>query len=87
MRGELRLKGTLPDLAEVDFQEAIALAKKMSARTLELGATMSLARILARHSKRDEALAMLANHYGWFYKGFDTADLKEAKALADEFAG
>ena len=47
---------------------------------------MSLARLLAKQGRRDEARAMLAQIYGWFTEGFDTADLKEAKALLDELS-
>ena len=47
---------------------------------------MSLARLLAKQGRRDEARAMLAEIYGWFTEGFDTADLKDAKALLDELA-
>ena len=48
---------------------------------------MSLARLLAKQGRRDEARAMLAEIYGWFTEGFDTADLKDAKALLDELNG
>ncbi len=48
---------------------------------------MSLARLLEKQGRRDEARAMLAEIYGWFTEGFDTADLKDAKALLDELAG
>ena len=83
-RRELLLKTGLSDLAEADFREAIALAQKMSAKTYELRATTSLARLLVNQGKRDEARAMLAEIYGWFTEGFDTADLRDAKALLDE---
>ena len=86
LRGELRLKQGQTELAEADFREAIALAQKMGAKAWELRATMSLARLLAKHGRRDEARAMLAEIYGWFTEGFDTADLKDAKALLDELA-
>ncbi len=86
-RGELRLKQGDADLAEADFREAIALAQKMSAKSWELRATMSLARVLATQSHREEARAMLAEIYHWFTEGFDTADLKDAKALLDELSG
>jgi predicted ATPase len=56
----------------------------MSAKAWELRATTSLARLLAQQSRRGEARAMLAEIYGWFTEGFDTADLKDAKALLDE---
>jgi tetratricopeptide (TPR) repeat protein len=83
-RGELRLKLGQPELAEADFREAIALAQKMGAKAWELRATMSLARLLTKQDRRDEARAMLAEIYGWFTEGFDTADLKDAKALMEE---
>ncbi len=56
----------------------------MSAKAWELRATMSLARVLAKQGRRDEARAMLADIYGWFTEGFDTADLKDAKRLLVE---
>jgi predicted ATPase len=83
-RGELRLKLGRTELAEADFREAIALAQKMQAKALELRATISLARLLASQGSRDEARAMLAEIYNWFTEGFDTADLKDAKALLEE---
>jgi tetratricopeptide (TPR) repeat protein len=84
LRGELRLKQRRTELAEADFREAIALAQRMSAKAWELRATMSLARLLAQQGRRDEARAMLAGIYNWFTEGFDTADLRDAKALLDE---
>jgi tetratricopeptide (TPR) repeat protein len=87
LRGELRLKQGQTDLAEADFREAIALAQKMGAKTLELQATTSLARLLATQGRRDEARTMLDEIYNWFTEGFDTADLKDAKALVDELSG
>ena len=84
LRGELRLKLGPTELAEADFREAIALAQKMGAKAWELRTTMSLARLLASERRRDEAHTMLAESYGWFTEGFDTADLKDAKALLDE---
>ena len=56
----------------------------MLAKAWELRATMSLARLLATQGRRTEARAMLAEIYGWFTEGFDTADLKDAKAVLDE---
>jgi predicted ATPase len=84
LRGELRLKQGHTELAEVDFLEAIALARSMGAKAWELRATTSLADMLAKHGRRDQARSMLAEIYGWFTGGFDTADLKDAKALLDE---
>jgi class 3 adenylate cyclase len=86
-RGELRLKIGRTELAEADFREAIALAQKMQAKLWELRATTSLARLLASQGKRDEARTMLADIYNWFTEGFDTADLKDAKALLAELRG
>ena len=86
-RGELRLKLDEPELAETDFRDAIALARNMSAKSWELRATTSLARLLANQGRRDEARTTLTDIYDWFTEGFDTADLKDAKALLDEFTG
>jgi predicted ATPase len=66
------------------LRAAIEIAHKQSAKSLELRATMSLARLLAKQGKRNKARTMLAEIYGWFTEGFDTADLKDAKALLDE---
>jgi tetratricopeptide (TPR) repeat protein len=84
LRGELRLTQGQTDLAEADFHEAIALARRMGAKALELRATMSLARLLDQQGHRDEARTMLAEIYNWFTEGFDIVDLKEAKALLEE---
>jgi predicted ATPase len=83
-RGELRLKLGQNELAEADFRDAIAMAQRMSAKAWELRAAMSMARLWRDQGKRDEARALLAPVYGWFTEGFDTLDLKEAKALLDE---
>ena len=72
--------------AEGDFREAIAIAQTMSAKSWQLRATMSLARLLRGTGRRDDARTMLANIYNWFTEGFDTADLKDAKTLLDELA-
>jgi tetratricopeptide (TPR) repeat protein len=81
LRGELRIKQGQSELAEADFREALERARSMGAKMLELQATMSLARLLDQQHRCDEARAMLAAVYGWFTEGFDTADLKDAKAL------
>jgi predicted ATPase len=86
LRGELRLELGQTETAKSDFGEARALAQKLGAKAWELRATMSLARLLAKQDRRDEARTMLAEIYGWFTEGFDTADLKEAKALLEELA-
>jgi tetratricopeptide (TPR) repeat protein len=68
------------------LRKAIEIARQQESRWWELRATMSLARLLAKQGKRAEARAMLAQIYGWFTEGLDTADLKDAKALLDELA-
>jgi class 3 adenylate cyclase/predicted ATPase len=86
LKGELLLKQDDSYAAEAQscFQRAIEIARNQSAKSWELRATMSLARLLAKQGKRDEPRAMLAGIYGWFTEGFDTADLKGAKALLEE---
>ena len=69
--------------AETCFQHALAIARRQQARSWELRAAMSLARLWQQHGKRAEAHALLAPIYGWFTEGFDTADLQEARALLD----
>ena len=88
VKGELLLMRDPPDEAEVErcFRTAIDIARRQEARFFELRATTSLARLLKRQGKRDEARAMLAEIYGWFTEGFEFADLKDAKALLDELA-
>jgi len=73
--------------AEECFQKAIEVARKQQAKSLELRAVMSLSRLWQQQSKKEEARQMLAEVYGWFTEGFDTADLQEAKALLAELEG
>jgi predicted ATPase len=89
LQGELLLRQDDSNAAEAQgcFERAIEIARKQSAKSWELRATTSLARLLVKQRRRDEARAMLADIYGWFAEGFDTADLKDAKALLDELAG
>ncbi len=70
--------------AEACFLKAIEIARRQSAKSLELRAVMSLARLWQQRGKQTHARRMLAEIYGWFTEGFDTADLKEAKALLEE---
>jgi predicted ATPase len=86
LKGELLLRQDDSNAVEAQrcFQRAVAIARNQSAKSLELRATMSLARLLAKQGKRDEACTMLAEIYNWFTEGFDTADLIDAKALLDE---
>jgi predicted ATPase len=86
--GEIALRSDPQDAqaAERKFRHAIAVAKGQDARLWELRGTVSLARLLHDTNRRDEARTMLAHIYGWFTEGFDTADLKNAKALLDELS-
>ena len=86
LRGAIRFQLGNEKAAEADLREAITLADKMSAKAWELRATTSLARVLRDTGRHDEAHAMLAEIYGWFTEGFDTADLRDAKTLLDELA-
>jgi class 3 adenylate cyclase/tetratricopeptide (TPR) repeat protein len=81
MRGELRCLVGQTEEAEADFRQAIALAQKISAKAWELRATTSLARLVGEAGRRDEGRAMLSGIYDWYTEGFDTADLRDAKAL------
>jgi hypothetical protein len=92
-RLRLRLKGNLLLLlkdptsiteAEQLFRSAIQIERHCGAKWRELQSTTALARLLLDTNRRDEARAMLSEIYDWFTEGFDTADLKDAKALLDE---
>ncbi|MBI3301937.1 MAG: hypothetical protein HYZ72_07655 [Deltaproteobacteria bacterium] len=72
--------------AEECFWKAIEVARRQSARSFELRAVMSLARLWQQQGKKEEAQQMLAEIYGWFTEGFNTADLKDAKALLEELS-
>jgi predicted ATPase len=85
LRGELLLQHAVaqPEEAEACFQQALAVAHRQQARSLELRAAMSLARLWQRQGKHAAARELLTPIYGWFTEGFDTADLQEARALLD----
>jgi len=72
--------------AEECFCKAIEIARRQSAKSLELRAVMSLSHLWRRQGKGEEARQMLAEIYGWFTEGFDTVDLKEAKSLLEELS-
>ena len=84
--GEIALKSPVPDAAKAEayFERALAVARKQQAKSWELRAAMSMARLWRDQGKREQARDLLAPVYGWFTEGFDTLDLKEAKALLDE---
>ena len=80
----LRQTGTPQEKTEACFLQALDVARRQQAKSLELRAAMSLARLWQQRGKRAEARELLAPVYGWFTEGFDTADLQEAKALLTE---
>jgi predicted ATPase len=84
--GEVALKSPQPYRAKAKtyFERALSIAQKQRAKSWELRAAMSMARLWRDQGKRDEARDMLAPVFGWFTEGFDTLDLKEAKALLEE---
>jgi predicted ATPase len=88
VKGELLLMHDATSAADAEqcFRTAIEHAQQHNAKSWELRATTSLARLLAHEGRRNEARAMLAEIYNWFTEGFDTADLKDAKALLEELA-
>jgi TOMM system kinase/cyclase fusion protein len=88
LKGELLLTRSADDQAAATtcFQHALAVARRQQAKSLELRAAMSLSRLWQQQGKRDAAHELLAPIYGWFTEGFDTADLKEAKALLEELS-
>ncbi len=84
LRGNIFMDNSDQKEAQACFETAIAKAREMNAKFWELGAATSLARLWQSQGKTTEALALLAPVYDWFTEGFDTADLKEAKALLEE---
>jgi predicted ATPase len=89
LRGVLLLQQPVmqQEEAEACFQQALDVARRQQAKSLELRAAMSLSRLWQRQGKRDEARELLVPLYGWFIEGFDTADLQEAKTLLQELGG
>ena len=86
--GEIALKSPAPDAAKAEayFERALAVARKQQAKSWELRAATSMARLWRDQGKLQQARELLAPVYGWFTEGFDTLDLKEAKALLEELA-
>jgi predicted ATPase len=89
LKGDLLPRQSPSNAAEAQncFERARKIARRQSAKSSELRATTSLARLLRDTDRRDEARTMLADIYNWFTEGFDTADLKDAKALLDKWSG
>ena len=88
LKGALLLQQSADHHAEAQacFQQALDLARSLQAKSWELRAATSLARLWQQLGKCDEAYQLLAVVYDWFTEGFDTADLQEAKALLDDLA-
>jgi predicted ATPase len=88
MAGEISLMFPHPDAAKAEayFERALAVARQQQAKSWELRAATSMARLWRDQGKREEARELLAPVYGWFTEGFDTLDLKEAKALLEQLA-
>ena len=84
--GEIALLSSQPAKAQTYFEKALAVARQQQAKSWELRAAMSMARLWRDQGKVQEARELLAPVYGWFTEGFDTRDLKDAKALLDELA-
>jgi predicted ATPase len=76
----------LADKAQTCFERALAVARQQQAKSWELRTALSMALLWCDQEKREEARELLAPVYGWFTEGFDTLDLKEAKALLNELA-
>jgi predicted ATPase len=89
LRGILLLRQTMPQQAEAEawLQQALDVARRQEAKSLELRAAMSLSRLWQGQGKCTEARELLAPIYGWFTEGFDTTDLQEAKTLLAELEG
>ena len=86
--GEIALKSPEQDSAKAEtyFEHALSIARQQQAKSWELRAAMSLARLWRDQGKLQQARELLAPVYGWFTEGFDTRDLKEAKALLDSLS-
>jgi adenylate cyclase len=89
LKGEMLLRQATPEVshAETCFQQSLDIVRRQQAKSLELRAAMSLARLWQQQGKCAEARELLTPIYGWFTEGFNTADLQEAKALLETLAG
>jgi tetratricopeptide (TPR) repeat protein len=89
LKGELLLRRAAEHHAEAErcFRQALEIARRQGAKSLELRTAMSLSRLWQRQGKRAAARELLAPVYGWFTEGFDTADLQDAKVLLEELGG
>ncbi len=85
LKGDLLLSDSMKnqDEAQACFRKAIQITRNQQAKSLELRGVISLSRLLKQQGQSEEARQMLQERYNWFTEGFDTADLKEAKALIE----
>ena len=88
IKGDLLLAVSRDTQAEAEdcFRHAVDCARRQSAKSMELSAALSLSRLWRGQGKHEDARTLLAEIYGWFTEGFETRDLKEAKALLDELS-
>ena len=88
IKGELLLRHDAPDTAAAGqcFERALKVARQQQAKSWELRAAMSLSRLWQQEGRRDDARELLMPVYGWFTEGFDTADLQDARMLADRLS-
>ena len=86
LKGELSFKQEDHPCAEINFNKAIEIARRQSAKSLELRAVMSLCRLREKQGRKEEAHQALTRIFNWFTEGFDTPDLIEAKRLLQELS-
>ena len=86
LKGQLLLTRSVDNHPEAEacLQRALSIARRHQAKSLELRAAMNLSRLWQQQGKHDQARRLLGEVYEWFTEGFDTGDLKEARALLDE---
>jgi DNA-binding winged helix-turn-helix (wHTH) protein/predicted ATPase len=89
LKGELLLRLPLPDISQATacFHQALEVARRQQAKSLELRATLSLSRLWQQHGKQDQARQLLTEVYSWFTEGFETPDLQEARVWLEASAG
>jgi predicted ATPase len=87
VKGELLQSSSRLSEAEASFRQAIEVARHQEAKSWELRATLSLSRLLQKEGRSEEARQLLSEIYAWFTEGFDTPDIKEARALLEELGG
>jgi predicted ATPase len=89
LKGELLLRLSLPDISQATacFHQALEVARRQQAKSLELRAALSLSRLWQQHGKQDQARQLLTEVYSWFTEGFETPDLQEARVWLEASTG